>query len=946
AADFNGDGKLDLAVTIQSSNSVTIFLGHGDGTFTASPLSPATGSYPNAIATGDFNGDGIADLAVVNGSSNTVTILLGNGDGTFTPTAHSPQTGSDPLSLVVGDFNGDGIQDVAVMNYYGNSVSILLGNGDGTFSTGAAQALGVYPSGIAAGDFNGDGIQDLAVTNYSYSTVIVLLGKGDGTFTRTTSSPGTGPNPQSVVVADLNGDGIQDLAVTNTYADTVTTLLGKGDGSFTAGPTAATGADPQAIAAGNFNGSGVPGLAVVNTSGNSVTILTGQLTQTAKATATGISPGGSGGHAVDASYAGDNSYKSSVSGTIQLTGQLATATLTVTPNTSSITTAGLLQVSVSLSGGGSNPTPTGNVTLTSGTYTSSPTALSGGTATIPVSAWQLALGSNTLTVSYAGDGNYKAVSGAAAVTVAATTPTVTVSPSLTSITAAQAVVVTVAVSSSGGPGMPPASGSVTLTSGSYTSAATALGGGGATITIPGGSLSIGSDSLNATYIPDAPGLLLYDGASGVATINVGATAPTITFSVANHTYGDAPFAVSAASNSTGAMSYSVVSGPASLSGSTLTISGAGAVVLQASQAAAGGYTAGTQTASFSIAPQSQTISFAPLSPVSYGGSPVPLSASSSSGLAVAFHVVSGPGSISGSTLTLLGPGTVVVAADQAGNTNYTAAAEVTASVTVNKGAPAAGLTASANPVMLQNSVTLTATFSSAVGMPTGSVVFSDGGTILGTATITGGIATLSVSTLAVGTHSITALYSGDGNFSAMSSGVLSETVQDFSFTTGGSLSQTVQPGGTATFILPMSPSGGTKFPAAVTFSVSGLPAGFTATFSPASLSAGSSATSVSMAIQAPLTAMLDDNTRPGRGLPMVALGLLMLPFLGRMNRAGKRLRYLIALVVLGGACVATLVTGCGTGNSSSVRQAQSYVVTVTAISGTLSHSINATLTVQ
>ena len=263
----------------------------------------------------------------------------------------------------------------------------------------------------------------------------------------------------------------------------------------------------------------------------------------------------------------------------------------------------------------------------------------------------------------------------------------------------------------------------------------------------------------------------------------------------------------------------------------MTLTGAGTVVLQASQAATGGYTSGIQTGTFVVATKSQTITFpAPASPVNYGLSPLSLAASASSGLPVTLSVVSGPASIGGNALTITGTGMIVVAADQSGNMNYAAATEVTRSITVNKIAPTAQLTASSNPILVQTTVTLTATVSSTASMPSGYIVFSDSGTPLGTVSLSGGIATMTIPTLTAGTHSITAIYSGDGNFSSINSATLVEAVQDFTLTMGGSgSSQTIQPGATATFTLLMSPSGGTTFPAAITFSASGLPTGFTAT---------------------------------------------------------------------------------------------------------------------
>src|SRR5436189_2029284 len=105
--------------------------GPGDGTFTPVSSPPATGT-PFGLAIGDFNGDGKLDLAVANFDVSTVTILLGSGDGTFAP-ASSPPASAGP-ALVVGDFNGDGKLDLAVTNRGNSTLIILLGNGDGTFA--------------------------------------------------------------------------------------------------------------------------------------------------------------------------------------------------------------------------------------------------------------------------------------------------------------------------------------------------------------------------------------------------------------------------------------------------------------------------------------------------------------------------------------------------------------------------------------------------------------------------------------------------------------------------------------------------------------------------------------------------------------------------------------------------------------------------------------------
>src|SRR5207302_1161458 len=138
----------------------------------------ATG--PSSVAVGDFNGDGKLDLAVTTeaGSpapplpADTVSVLLGNGDGTFQAAPNSPVGTVGPSSVAVGDFNGDGVPDVAVASAAptlsgtgtgSGTVSVLLGNGDGSFRASLNVAVGMDPRFVAVGDFNGDGVPDLAV---------------------------------------------------------------------------------------------------------------------------------------------------------------------------------------------------------------------------------------------------------------------------------------------------------------------------------------------------------------------------------------------------------------------------------------------------------------------------------------------------------------------------------------------------------------------------------------------------------------------------------------------------------------------------------------------------------------------------------------------------------------------------------------------------------------
>jgi len=274
--DFNGDGKPDLAVA--HDYGVSVLLGNGDGTFQAA-ANYAWGSIPYSVAVGDFNGDGKADLAVAN-FYDTVSVLLGNGDGTF-QAAVNYSAGSGPYSVAVGDFNGDGKPDLAVANNNNGSAgtaSVLLGNGDGTFQAAVNYSAGSGPYSVAVGDFNGDGKPDLAVANNgggSNSNVSVLLGNGDGSFQAAVTHP-AGNALISVAVGDFNGDGNTDLVVANGTSNpgTVSVLLGNGDGSFQPAVKYAASNGPRSVAVGDFNGDGRADLAVADVDG-SVSVLPG-----------------------------------------------------------------------------------------------------------------------------------------------------------------------------------------------------------------------------------------------------------------------------------------------------------------------------------------------------------------------------------------------------------------------------------------------------------------------------------------------------------------------------------------------------------------------------------------------------------------------------------------------------------------------------------------------
>ena len=293
-ADFDGDGNVDLAAQNSGSNTVSVLLGNGEGTFDTKQ-DFTVGTNPSSVIGTDLDGDAKADLAVANWTSNTVSVLLGNGEGTF-DTKQDFTVGTNPSSVVSSEFNGDGKTDLAVANYSSNTVSVLLGNGDGTFQTAQSYSVSVGgspgPNQIITDDFDGDGDVDLATANVGPDTelvryqggVTVLLGNGDGTFQNASKVAREYLN-YSLASADFDGDGDSDLVATS-YGMTggcciygeVTVALGNGDGTFGAARTFRVGSGhtgPSAVASADLDTDGHEDLVVSNSATDDVSVMLG-----------------------------------------------------------------------------------------------------------------------------------------------------------------------------------------------------------------------------------------------------------------------------------------------------------------------------------------------------------------------------------------------------------------------------------------------------------------------------------------------------------------------------------------------------------------------------------------------------------------------------------------------------------------------------------------------
>ena len=283
AVDVNGDGILDLVGT--GLNSAAVTLGNGDGTFRTKVEFPV-GSQAQDVAAGDFNGDGRVDLVVsLSDPAISVSLLRGNGDGTFgAPVNIANSSGADSPAIVATDLDNDGRLDVVLAHaiscfvapcFISRDITVLLGLGDGTFQQPFEIPVGTGMSRIAVGDFNRDGIKDLGIAGDS-SQLYTLHGVGNGTFLQqpfiTLTADTLAVDGTDIDIADLNRDTIEDLVVAIPLNGSRTAvLLGRGDGTF-APPNILTEPNllvPQYQAIADFNRDGLLDLALALANGNS-----------------------------------------------------------------------------------------------------------------------------------------------------------------------------------------------------------------------------------------------------------------------------------------------------------------------------------------------------------------------------------------------------------------------------------------------------------------------------------------------------------------------------------------------------------------------------------------------------------------------------------------------------------------------------------------------------
>ncbi len=511
------------------------------------------------------------------------------------------------------------------------------------------------------------------------------------------------------------------------------------------------------------------------------------------------------------------------------------------------------------------------------------------------------------------------------------------------------------------------------------------------VTIPASDLTAGSHTFSVTgYANDSnyqvPAAYQTFG-SYVVTVNQATPTVTLNSNVNPSAAGAAvTFTATLPTDATGTVSFmdgtttmvsgvAVSNGTASYSTSSLTLSTSGHSIAAVYSGDTNYSSATSNVVTQVVNGNPVTINWTPAATMTYGASlagevnaTATFNASPVAGTFAFTATPAGGSAASVTAATVLGAGSYTLTATfTPSDLTLYAQATATSPLTVNQASAAIALSTSLNPVLLENAVTFTANVTSAGGTPTGTVNFLDGTTVIGAGTLAGGTASFSSAAMALGAHSITAVYSGDANFAGVTSSALPQSVITISLGTaetgsGGTgtasgSAQTIAPGGTASFSLPILPSAGTSFPSTLTLNIGGLPSGATVTVGPSAWVQPTTTSDVwTLAANTPIGGnTVIDITLPqsasanpiggfGSGLAPLALGMLLLPFSRRFRRNAQRLRYWTVVMILSIAGLAALsgVLACGGGSQSG----QVYPITVTVSSGQLSMSSDLSLTVK
>ena len=276
SADFDGDLDVDIAVTRQNLDDIQLLVNDGSGSFSLGVVYPV-GKRPVDITAHRIDGDPTIDLAVLNRDGDSITVLLNRGDGTFSSTIEYPlSVGSNPRELVAADLDTDGDIDLAAAAHDSSAIEILVNNGGGAFFTGPVLSVGsIKPEGVVAADFDGDGDNDLASagSDGGQDFVSIFIQSTPGTFVGPTDYPTLGVDSGSMVAGDFDLDDDIDVATVNKTSGDVTAIPNTGDGTFGTALPFTVDSGPEHLAAGDLDNNGSIDLVSTNKTGNDVSVL-------------------------------------------------------------------------------------------------------------------------------------------------------------------------------------------------------------------------------------------------------------------------------------------------------------------------------------------------------------------------------------------------------------------------------------------------------------------------------------------------------------------------------------------------------------------------------------------------------------------------------------------------------------------------------------------------
>jgi hypothetical protein len=936
-ATYNGD---------TNNNSVTTSLTQSVGKNTPPVTVTTSGSST-------YGGSVTITTTVPTGTTGTITVTSGGvtlGSGTVNPTTGTVTittttlpVGNDPITASYGgDTNNNPATGTTTQIVTKASPQETLSS---SINPSFANQVVVFTASLPP---NATG----TVTFSSGSTVLGTSTLVNGITSVSTSTLPIGSDP---ITATYNGDTNNNTAVaslTQTVNKSTPTVIVTTSGSSSYGNPVTISATVPPGTTGTItvtSGGTTLGSGTVNPTTGTVTITTTTLPV--------------GNDPITASYGGDTNDNPATGTTTQIvTKATPSVTLTSSVNPSAVNQA--VTFTATLPAG-----VTGTIIFTSGSTILGSPALTNGVATITSST--LPSGSDTITASYSGDANYNSAVATLIQAVGKTTPTVVVTTSGSS-TYGSPVTITATVP-------PGTTGTITITSGGTTLGSGTVNPTTGTVSVTTTTLPVGSDPITASYGGDTKD----NPATGTTTQSVGKNTPilpppvvsssslpidtpeTITETVPTGVTGTVTF-----SNGTTPLgSATIINGVATLTVPSLPL-GVDSITAATSGDANNnpavspptlvtvGKTATVVTLTSSANPSavSQPITFS--ATVHPGATGLVTFLDGSTTLGTGVVNTSGVATFATSALTI---GSHPITASYAGDSSYSSSISSVLVQVISKIPTVITITESTPAQLIQTGITFTANVTALSPNASGTVTFMDGTTILGTATLSsnGGVAVslstnanaaLITSSLAMGSHQIIAVYSGDSSFAPSTSAPANDVVEDFTNTNSGPTSQNVFPGSTTSYNFSLAPVSATTFLNDVALTVTGLPPGSTYTLTPSTVASGSGVTGVILSVQT--SSSLKAQNYPLQDAPntrnelSIAAGMLGLLGLGTIRKLRKNMprTLMLALLALGALLPIAALSGCAGGYFTLTPT--TYTVTVTGVEGPVQHAATATLIVQ